>query len=144
MPKLKLTKTVVGAAQPARAPYEPAQVHDFVIPELGQPGPYGVYDIAANAGWVSVGIDHDTASFAVNAIRRWWPAMGCERYPNATQLLIAADCGGSNGARVRLRKRELQKLANELGMAITVCHLPSGTSKWNKIEHRLFSFITQN
>ena len=123
---------------------EPVRVHDFVIPELGRAAPYGVYDIAANAGWVSVGIDHDTASFAVNAIRRWWQAMGCERYPDATQLLITADCGGSNGARVRLWKRELQKLANELGMAITVCHLPPGTSKWNKIEHRLFSFITQN
>jgi hypothetical protein len=123
---------------------EPVRVHDFVIPELGRAAPYGVYDIAANAGWVSVGIDHDTASFAVNAIRRWWQAMGCERYPDATQLLITADCGGSNGARVRLWKRELQKLANELAMAITVCHLPPGTSKWNKIEHRLFSFITQN
>ena len=123
---------------------EPVRVHDFVIPELGRAAPSGVYDIADNAGWVSVGIDHDTASFAVNAIRRWWQAMGCTRYPNATRLLITADCGGSNGARVRLWKRELQALANELGMAITVCHLPPGTSKWNKIEHRLFSFITQN
>jgi hypothetical protein len=122
----------------------PVRVHDFLIPELGRAAPYGVYDIADNAGWVSVGIDHDTASFAVNAIRRWWQTMGCERYPNATGLLINADCGGSNGARVRLWKRELQALANELGIAITVCHLPPGTSKWNKIEHRLFSFITQN
>jgi hypothetical protein len=123
---------------------EPVRVHDFVIPELGRAAPYGVYDIAENAGWVSVGIDHDTASFAVNAIRRWWQAMGCQRYPNATGLLITADCGGSNGVRLRLWKRELQTLANELAIAITVCHLPPGTSKWNKIEHRLFSFITQN
>ncbi len=123
---------------------EPVRVHDFVIPELGRAAPYGVYDIADNAGWVSVGIDHDTASFAVNAIRRWWQAMGRARYPQATRLLVTADCGGSNGARVRLWKRELQALANELGIAITVCHLPPGTSKWNKIEHRLFSYITQN
>ncbi|MFZ1962001.1 MAG: ISAzo13 family transposase [Roseiarcus sp.] len=123
---------------------EPVRVHDFVIPKLGRAAPYGVYDIADNAGWVSVGIDHDTASFAVNAIRRWWQAMGYARYPQATQLLVTADCGGSNGARVRLWKRELQALANELAIAITVCHLPPGTSKWNKIEHRLFSFITQN
>ena len=123
---------------------EPVRVHDFVIPELGRAAPYGVYDIAGNAGWVSVGIDHDTASFAVNTIRRWWQTMGQVRYPQATRLLITADCGGSNGARVRLWKRELQALANELGIAITVCHLPPGTSKWNKIEHRLFSFITQN
>jgi hypothetical protein len=123
---------------------EPVRVHDFVIPELGRAAPYGVYDIAHNTGWVSVGIDHDTASFAVNAIRRWWKTMGRLRYRQATRLLITADCGGSNGVRVRLWKRELQKLANELGIAITVCHLPPGTSKWNKIEHRLFSFITQN
>ena len=123
---------------------EPVRVHDFLIPELGRAAPYGVYDIADNAGWVSLGIDHDTASFAVNAIRRWWQAMGCARYPKATRLVVTADCGGSNGARVRLWKRELQALANELGILITVCHLPPGTSKWNKIEHRLFSFITQN
>jgi hypothetical protein len=123
---------------------EAVRVHDFLIPELGRAAPYGVYDIADNAGWVSVGIDHDTASFAVNAIRRWWQSMGCLRYPNATRLLITADCGGSNGARVRLWKRELQTLADELGLAVTVCHLPPGTSKWNKIEHRLFSFITKN
>jgi hypothetical protein len=123
---------------------EAVRVHDFLIPELGRAAPYGVYDIADNAGWVSVGIDHDTASFAVNSIRRWWQSMGCERYPNATRLLITADCGGSNGARVRLWKRELQTLADELGLSITVCHLPPGTSKWNKIEHRLFSFITKN
>jgi hypothetical protein len=123
---------------------EPVRVHDFKIPELGRASPYGVYDIAGNTGWVSVGIDHDTASFAVNAIRRWWHAMGQARYPAARSLLITADCGGSNGARVRLWKRELQALASELGLTITVCHLPPGTSKWNKIEHKLFSFITQN
>jgi hypothetical protein len=123
---------------------EAVRVHDFKIPELGRAVPYGVYDIAGNTGWVSVGIDHDTASFAVNAIRRWWQTMGRSRYPNASTLLITADCGGSNAARSRLWKRELQVLADELGMIITVCHLPPGTSKWNKIEHRLFSFITQN
>jgi hypothetical protein len=123
---------------------EPVRVHDFKIPELGRASPYGVYDIAGNSGWVSVGIDHDTASFAVNAIRRWWHSMGQARYPAARSLLITADCGGSNGARVRLWKRELQVLACELGLTITVCHLPPGTSKWNKIEHKLFSFITQN
>jgi hypothetical protein len=123
---------------------EPVRVHDFKIPELGRAAPYGVYDIAGNTGWVSVGIDHDTASFAVNAIRRWWLEMGQARYPEAKTLLITADCGGSNGARVRLWKWELQNLADELGLTITVCHLPPGTSKWNKIEHRLFSFITQN
>lgn len=123
---------------------EPVRVHDFLIPELGRASPYGVYDIGENAGWVSLGIDHDTASFAVNAIRRWWQTMGQQRYPRAKRLVITADGGGSNGARVRLWKLELQKLADELGLAITVCHLPPGTSKWNKIEHRLFSFITQN
>jgi hypothetical protein len=123
---------------------EPVRVHDFRIPELGRAVPYGVYDITGNTGWVSVGIDHDTASFAVNAIRSWWQMMGRDRYPAARSLLITADCGGSNGARVRLWKRELQLLADELGLTITVCHLPPGTSKWNKIEHRLFSFITQN
>ena len=123
---------------------EPVRVHDFKIPELGRAAPYGVYDIAGNTGWVSVGIDHDTASFAVNAIRRWWLEMGRARYPDAKALLITADCGGSNGVRVRLWKRELQNLADELGLTVTVCHLPPGTSKWNKIEHRLFSFITQN
>ena len=123
---------------------EPVRVHDFRIPELGRAVPYGVYDITGNTGWVSIGVDHDTASFAVNAIRSWWRMMGQARYPEARSLLITADCGGSNGARVRLWKRELQTLADELGLTITVCHLPPGTSKWNKIEHRLFSFITQN
>jgi hypothetical protein len=99
-------------------------VHDFLIPELGRAVRHGVYDIASNAGWVSVGIDHDTASFAVNAIRRWWQSIGCARYPQAHRLLITADCGGSNGARVGLWKHELQALANELGLSITVCHLP--------------------
>jgi len=123
---------------------EEVRVHDFVIPELGRAAPYGVYDIAANAGWVSVGIDHDTGAFAVNAIRSWWKLMGRKRYPDASTLLITADGGGSNGSRVRLWKLELQKLADELGLTITVCHLPPGTSKWNRIEHRLFSFITGN
>jgi hypothetical protein len=123
---------------------EQVRVHDFVIPELGRAVPYGVYDIADNAGWVSVGIDHDTAAFATNAIRSWWELMGRARYPHAESLLITADGGGSNGSRVRLWKVELQKLADELGMPVTVCHLPPGTSKWNKIEHRLFSFITGN
>ncbi len=123
---------------------EEVRVHDFVIPELGRAAPYGVYDIAGNVGWVSVGIDHDTAAFAANAIRSWWKLMGRERYPSARSLLITADGGGSNGSRVRLWKIELQKLADELGVPITVCHLPPGTSKWNKIEHRLFSFITGN
>jgi hypothetical protein len=123
---------------------EPVRVHDFLVPELGRAAPYGVYDIADNKGWVSVGIDHDTADFAVNAIRRWWRLMGQARYPKATHLVITADGGGSNGSRVRLWKLKLQTLADELGLTITVCHLPPGTSKWNKIEHRLFSFITQN
>ena len=118
---------------------EAVRVHDFMIPELGKAAPYGVYDIAANEGWVSVGIDHDTAAFAVESIRRWWRKTGKTRYPNATRLTITADCGGSNGARVRLWKRELQRFANETGLDLTVCHLPPGTSKWNKIEHRLFA-----
>jgi hypothetical protein len=120
------------------------RVHDFQIPELGKVAPYGVYDIAANTGWVNLGIDHDTAAFAVESIRRWWLALGRTRYLGATSLLITADCGGSNGARVRLWKRELQAFANETGLAITVAHHPPGTSKWNRIEHRLFAFITQN
>ena len=127
---------------------EEVRVHDFLIKELGRAVPDGVpdgvYDLAANAGWVSVGVDHDTAAFAVNSIRQWWLNLGRARYPNATRLLITADGGGSNGSRVRLWKRELQKLANELGLDIVVSHLPPGTSKWNKIEHRLFSFISQN
>jgi hypothetical protein len=123
---------------------EKVRVHDFVIPELGRAAPYGVYDVAQNAGWVSVGVDHDTAAFAAQSIRRWWESMGAKAYPEARKLLITADSGGSNGARVRLWKIELQKLADETGLQISVCHLPPGTSKWNKIEHRLFSFISQN
>ncbi len=119
-------------------------MHDFVIPELGRASPYGVYDLAANAAWVSVGTDHDTAAFAVEAIRRWWRTMGAPLYPKATRLLVTADAGGSNGYRLRLWKLELQKLADETGMEIAVCHFPPGTSKWNKIEHRLFSAISQN
>ena len=123
---------------------EAVKVHDFIDPKLGRAVPYGVYDIADNKGWVSVGADHDTASFAVHAICRWWWAMGQQRYPQASRLMITADGGGSNGHRVRLWKIELQMLANELCIPITVCHLPPGTSKWNKIEHRLFSYITLN
>jgi DNA-binding transcriptional ArsR family regulator len=123
---------------------EAVRVHDFVIPAQGKAIPYGIYDLARNEGWVSVGIDHDTASFAVNAIQRCWDLMGKEAYPEATSLLITADGGGSNGSRVRLWKWELQQLANRTGLSITVCHLPPGTSKWNKIEHRLFSHIAMN
>ncbi len=123
---------------------EPVRVHDFVIPELGKVAPYGVYDIAANAGWINLGINHDTAAFAVESIRRWWKELGQARYHQAKRLLITADCGGSNGARVRLWKTELQALADQTGLSITVAHLPPGTSKWNRIEHRLFAFITQN
>ena len=123
---------------------EHVRVHDFVIEKNGKAAPYGVYDITRNAGWVAVGIDHDTASFAVRTIRRWWQIMGRARYPQAKQLLITADSGGSNGARVRLWKWELQKFADATGKEISVCHLPPGTSKWNKIEHRLFSYITMN
>ena len=123
---------------------EKVRAHDFLIPELGRAAPYGVYDLAQNTGWVSVGVDHDTASFAVETIRRWWHAMGAEKYPNAKRLLITADGGGSNGSRLRLWKLELQMLADETGLAIAVSHFPPGTSKWNKIEHRLFSFISKN
>jgi len=123
---------------------ERVRVHDFVIPELGRANPYGIYDLAHNTGWVSVGVDHDTAAFAVETIRRWWGSMGRELYLGAASLLIFADGGGSNGSRVRLWKMELQKLADELGITIGVSHFPPGTSKWNKIEHRLFSFVTQN
>jgi transposase len=123
---------------------EKVRVYDFLIPELGRANPYGVYDLASNTGWVSVGIDHDTAAFAVETIRRWWFGMGRAVYPKAGQLLIPADSGGSNGARLRLWKVELQKLANQTGLRVSVCHLPPGTSKWNQIEHRLFSYISQN
>jgi hypothetical protein len=123
---------------------EEVRVHDFMIAANGKAVPYGVYDIAANEGWVSVGLDHDTATFAVESIRRWWRRMGRKRHPRARRLLITADCGGSNGARLRLWKVELQKLANQTGLTICVAHHPPGTSKWNRIEHRMFSFITQN
>jgi len=129
--------------RPAGDP-ERVLVHDFVIPELGRAIPYGVYDIGGNLGCVSVGIDHDTASFAVESIRRWWQHMGQPRYPTAARLLVTADAGGSNGPRIRLWRVELQRLSDELGLPITVCHFPPGTSKWNKIEHRLFSFISMN
>jgi transposase len=119
-------------------------IYDFKDKELGKVNPYGVYDIISNEGWVSVGLDNDTASFAVETIRRWWDIMGCKVYPEAKKLMITADCGGSNGYRVRLWKVELQKLADETGLEISVCHFPPGTSKWNKIEHRLFSYITLN
>jgi hypothetical protein len=122
------------------------RVHDFIIrePGHGKAIPYGVYDLRRDEGWVSVGIDHDTASFAVNAIRRWWRQMGRDAYPRARSLVITADAGGSNGPRVRLWKWELQQLVNRTGLTITVCHFPPGTSKWNKIEHRLFSHIAMN
>jgi hypothetical protein len=123
---------------------ELVRVHDFKDKQLGKASPYGVYDIAANQGWVNVGVDHDTAQFAVNSIRGWWEHLGHTRYPNATRLQITADCGGSNGNRVRLWKVELQTFAQETGLEIRVCHLPPGTSKWNRIEHRLFSYITMN
>jgi hypothetical protein len=123
---------------------EEVRVHDFVIKELGRAVPYGIYDLAANDGWVSVGMNHDTSAFAVQTIRRWWHDIGRGRYPDAKRLTITCDGGRSKGSRVRLWKLELQKLANELGIEIKVHHLPPGTSKWNKIEHRLFSFITMN
>jgi hypothetical protein len=123
---------------------EKVLVHDFVDPKLGRANPYGVYDLANNEAWVSVGIDHDTGTFAVATVRRWWSTMGAPRFPDATGLLITADGGGSNGSRLRLWKVELQTLADEIKMPISVCHFPPGTSKWNKIEHRLFSFITKN
>ena len=123
---------------------EEVRVYDFPIKGLGRATPYGVYDLTHNAGWVNVGIDHETAAFAVESIRRWWNEVGRTQYPQAKRLLISADGGGSNGSRVRLWKWELQQLADETGLCITVCHLPPGTSKWNKIEHRLFAWISQN
>jgi Rhodopirellula transposase DDE domain len=129
--------------RPAGEP-EPVRVHDFVDKQLGKAIPYGVYDLAANQGWVSVGIDHDTAEFAVAALRRWWERMGRPLYPRAEALLVTADGGGSNGYRNRLWKVTLQRLADELGLRVSVCHYPPGTSKWNKIEHRLFSQIARN
>jgi hypothetical protein len=143
-------KELIGEYKNAGSDYQPqgcpidVNVHDFIDQELGKAIPYGVYDIGANAGCVSVGVDHDTAEFAVNAIRRWRETMGRERYPTCDRLMITADGGGSNGSRVRLWKVELQKFADETGLTISVCHYPPGTSKWNKIEHRLFCHITQN
>ncbi|MDX5935516.1 ISAzo13 family transposase [Acidithiobacillus thiooxidans] len=144
--KKELVGNYKNAGQEWRPQGEPevVQVHDFVDKELGRANPYGVYDLAQNAGWVSVGTDHDTASFAVATIRRWWLGMGQPLYPDAKELMITADGGGSNGSRVRLWKLELQGLADELNLPIRVCHFPPGTSKWNKIEHRLFSYISMN
>jgi DNA-binding phage protein len=129
--------------QPKGEP-ESVRVHDFLDRELGKAIPYGIYDVGQNTGWVTVGTDHDTASFAVATVRRWWDAVGSQLYPDAKRLLISADSGGSNGYRVRLWKAELQRFADATGIEVTVCHLPPGTSKWNKIEHRLFSYITMN
>jgi transposase len=123
---------------------EPVRVHDFVDKTLGRATPYGVYDMAQNQGWVTVGLDHDTAEFAVASIQQWWQTLGHPTYPGATRLLITADGGGSNGSRLRLWKLELQRFADATGLELRVCHLPPGTSKWNKIEHRLFSYISQN
>jgi len=123
---------------------EKVNVHDFPDPQLGKAIPYGIYDVGRNLGWVTVGCDHDTASFAVASIRQWWTQMGSRLYKKPKPLLLCADSGGSNGYRVRLWKVELQELADTLGVAVTVCHLPPGTSKWNKIEHRLFSHISLN
>lgn len=120
------------------------EIYDFPSQSVGKAIPYGIYDIGKNLGWVSVGIDHDTSTFAVESIRRWWYSMGQQIYPDAVKLLVTADGGGSNGSRVRLWKTEIQKFANETNMEISICHFPPGTSKWNKIEHRLFSHITQN
>jgi len=129
--------------RPAGDP-EPVRVHDFIDKQLGKAIPYGVYDIGRNEGWVNVGIDHDTAEFAVESIRRWWRRMGRRVYPDASRLLLTADGGGSNGYRTRLWKLELQRFADESGLDVTVAHYPPGTSKWNKIEHRMFCHITQN
>ncbi len=129
--------------QPKGAP-EPVRVHDFVDKKLGKAIPYGVYDVAGNRGWVSVGTDHDTAEFATETIHRWWRHMGAVAYPKAKELLILADGGGSNSSRTRLWKIALQRLADQTGIVVSVCHFPPGTSKWNKIEHRMFSHITEN
>jgi len=129
--------------RPRGAPQE-VRVHDFPDPKMKKAIPYGVYDLTRNEGWVSVGIDHDTARFAAASIKRWWRKMGRKRYPRAKKLLITADCGGSNSSRTRLWKVALQELADDLGLPVTVCHFPPGTSKWNKIEHRMFCHITEN
>lgn len=143
-------KELIGAFAQGGREYQPkehpelVQVYDFLSLADGKGIPYGVYDLTTNKGWVSVGTDHDTAQFAVQTIRQWWCQMGQQAYPQASELLITADGGGSNGRRCRLWKYELQKLADESGLDITVCHFPPGTSKWNKIEHRMFSYITKN
>jgi len=143
-------KELIGNFTAAGREWEPqgeptkTLVHDFVDKQLGKVAPYGVYDIAANTGWVNVGTDADTGQFAVESIRRWWLTMGANTYPDTRRLLITADSGGSNGSRLRLWKTELAALATETGLSITVCHLPPGTSKWNKIEHRLFSAISRS
>jgi hypothetical protein len=143
-------KELVGEFANGGAEYHPkgkptrTSTHDFVDKELGRAVPYGVYDLANDEGWVSVGDTADTSTFAVEAIRRWWHSMGQARYPEATKLLITADAGGSNGHRVKLWKVELAQLAQETGLEITVCHYPPGTSKWNRIEHKMFSFISMN
>lgn len=143
-------KELIGQYQQTGSEWEPKEsptlvkMHDFVDKQLGKVIPYGVYDLNSNQGWVSVGVDHDTAQLAVATIRQWWRQMGQALYPTATELLITADCGGSNSYRSRLWKWELQQLASELGLTLHVCHFPPGTSKWNKIEHRLFCQITQN
>jgi len=143
-------KELIGDYKNGGSDYRPAgcpdavKVHDSVDPERGKVAPYGIYDVAANSGWVSLGIDHDTAEFAVNAIRRWHEVVGHMRHPRADRIMITADGGGSNGSRVRLWKFELQKLADETGLVLQVCHYPPVTSKWNKIEHRMFCHITRN
>jgi transposase len=136
-------KNVGREWQPKGSP-EPVRVHDFIDKKLGKAIPYGVYDVAGNRGWVSVGTDHDTAEFAAETIHRWWHHMGSQTYPKAKELLILADSGGSNSSRTRLWKVALQRLADQLGIAVSVCHFPPGTSKWNKIEHRMFCHITEN
>jgi hypothetical protein len=138
------TKANAGREWQPKGRPERVDVHDFPDDNVPKAIPYGVFDLGANEGWMSVGDDHDTAAFAVNAIRRWWEAMGRERYPQATTLMVTADAGGSNGYRNKLCKLELARLAADTGLVITVCHYPPGTSKWNKIEHRMFSFITKN
>jgi hypothetical protein len=138
------TKANAGREWQPKGQPERVDVHDFPDPEIPKAIPYGVYDVGADEGWMSVGDDHDTAAFAVNAIRRWWQTMGAQRYPNARRLMITADAGGSNSYRSRLWKTELAALAADTSLQITICHYPPGTSKWNKVEHRLFSFITIN
>ncbi len=144
--KKELVGNFKNAGRELQPPGQPEEVsiYDFLSESSGRVTPYGVYDQGRNVGWVSVGVDHDTAAFAVATIGRWWKTMGKQAYPKASRVLITADSGGSNGVRIRLWKLELQRLADETGLRIAVCHFPPGTSKWNKIEHRLFSFISQN